>query len=157
MKAQIGKCYMVPCVRHSIKERMVWVPIHGGRFADPELGNPNPHYHIDIRFISDAMYRWMSQNKQGYVPHVIRVLRSAVDLPIVHRRLRCYRQFGTIVDSTGRTDECWEIAQTSGEKFETLMENARVINDNGCPTCPHKGIPLDGARVVRGNTVECPG
>ena len=46
----VGTPYEVPCI--SVGEfNGVFVPIHLPIHSDPELGAPQPHVHIDLRFL----------------------------------------------------------------------------------------------------------
>jgi len=157
MKVIIGQHYSVPCVRRPLNRGWLWLPIIGGRHPDPELDNPRPHYHIDIRFFTDKLLKWACGGE--YKPEKIKVFSSDIELPIKHRRLRCYRQFELArLPYPGAT-----INNVPFKEFEKLFVNAEIVVKDGCRFCPHKGMPLDGALESRYGTLEnaaivqCPG
>ena len=95
MEAEVGKYYLVKCLQYPVNGVSAWIPIMGERLADPEVGNPHPHYHVDYRFMSLALFSLFY--KGGFSAMNIRVLYdSDGTYPISYRRLRCYRNFGHI-------------------------------------------------------------
>lgn len=50
---EVGRFYLVPCVRYEYLYRLDWWPVMGRRHDDAEhLDFPWPHYHIDLRFLT---------------------------------------------------------------------------------------------------------
>ena len=151
----VGTPYEVPCI--SVGEfNGVFVPIHLPIHSDPELGAPQPHVHIDLRFLSlpdvarsllDPFLAW-ALRFLGPPPEaaVLRTLFfqviNAEPQDIVIRSMVCQRH----MPPYPRHLAGWLRAGGALESYRTRCPSA--------DRCPHKGLPLftgaDGRR-------HCPG
>lgn len=174
-----GRHYMVPCVpiqgwrenpplhRQRFNQHQIWVPVLLPGHADPEIGAPRYHWHVDYRFMTIAL-----------INHVFRGPLRLNNIKVVGdpeqkltprlRRLRCVRTFGLIHQHNQIEGS---IGSIDLHDFEAHWAEARVDLRDGCRYCPHKGTCLEGAApVVRKvsspsgtaeeivpGVVECPG
>ncbi len=152
---QVGQSYEVPCIKYSVGGKRLWVPILGDRHADPELSNPRPHYHIDVRFCTDALLKLLFP--KGYKSENVRVMSApdGVWIPVRNMRLKCQRRFELVRSYT--FPHCGSVNDVDYSDFEGWFEDVKVEEQDGCKRCPHKGMSLDGATEVSPGVVECPG
>jgi hypothetical protein len=149
---EVGKFYLVPCVRHYGE----WVPVIGPRHDDREvIGFAEKHYHKDVRFLSDdwleqrwAWSRFNSSRPLTCTPEEYELASVLiVDAEPRERRMKCRRrmpQFPTAITDAGRP--AWQ------RKLERAYKNANAK----CGRCPHRGLPLNGQPVKDGKVI-CPG
>lgn len=170
MTYEIGQSYRVPCVkaakRYSDGRRIEtwsgqWIPVLGPIHEDGEIiGFPYPHWHVDWRFASDAVFRraqgirqnWavlavpiMKHPKKSYelAPDMLeRIVLS--DTPVLRLR-KCKRVSPKWTDIRG-VDVHW---LKPLEKHCADMKMRNMV-------CPHRGLPLQGC-PQDGDVVHCPG
>lgn len=163
--AEVGKFYMVPCVRllvepmkqHPAANRDGWVPTIGPEHHDREtIGFTAMHTHIDVRFLSDAAVqrsrRWWAQGAeaaQSVLGFPVSTWSDGVGAtPLPHeramRRMKCRRPMP-------------EFPAFSAVKWHRKLEAEHA----GCKLkpgniCPRRGIDLTPF-VKPDGTVVCPG
>jgi hypothetical protein len=139
---EVGKFYMVPCVKImsgflSVGSVGEWIPVLLPAHPDPELSFPELHYHIDFRFnrfFSSAM-------------NMVAVLNPTLcSAPEYHRR-KCRREQPIFPKATPK-------ARTTFVPFETTYLEKKL--DLETMVCPHKRICLKGIKPVDG-VITCPG
>lgn len=149
MKPSIGRNYRVLCAlrkihhsKNSVEVKMY--PLIGHPHRDPELGGEFLHYHIDWRFLSEAVFTSLYLDEYGYAPRrVPYVFDMKPEDKYVMRNLRCQRempQFGPI----------WE------ERWMTFEKNFRCKKLVNGYICPHRGTDLRPFANEEGIAV-CPG
>ncbi len=147
----VGRRYLVPCVAIELRvlkgETHTWVPVFGGEHEDKDvIGFADMHWHFDLRFISDRIFR-----RTGGVPPIGSVDlkgvlvgnfdRRTVEKPrLCRRRMPPYPRYVSF-----------------REPLEKAYKKATVIEQDGCRLCPHRGLPLDGLPKRPDGSVVCRG
>lgn len=166
--AEIGRFYMVPCVKVNLSARSWWidangwVPVLGPKHADQEyLQFAQEHWHIDWRFVTDRCFKAAAggshhqlgrvlSNDTGDAYHHeltrapelrrIKCKRAMPDFPIVRKLLA-----GTYADHKA-------IRWTRLERAQAFVCNKLKPGN----ICPHRGIDLTPF-IKEDGTVICPG
>jgi hypothetical protein len=149
---EVGKFYLVPCVRAD----GVWTPVIGPRHEDKELiGFDEQHFHKDIRFMSDSQielgFDWAVSRTDRFItctPEQYEMASVLVRIDHEPRLMpqKCRRRmpdFPLHITDNGRP--AWQA------KLEDAYAGAKF-----CGRCPHRGIPLSGLPVKDGKAI-CPG
>mgnify|MGYP000929595438 CR=1 FL=1 len=155
----VGTLYEVPCINGGGEYNDLYFPIHLPIHTDPELGQPQPHVHIDLRFLClpDVVrsivdpflalaLRFLGPPREAQEAVILKSMFFKVILvepqDIVMRSMVCQRQ----MPPYPRHLAGWLREGGPLESYRTR-----------CPSsdrCPHKGLPLftgaDGRR-------HCPG
>lgn len=141
----IGRVYRVPCVFATAWQRAV--PIIGPLHEDKEHINfPEPHWHIDWRFVSKADYHWYSW--QGTSPVHSRVISQKNTAgPIVERRMKCKRPMPEFPVFPYNNKPVHWLRGLQDAYADTKLKCGMI--------CPHRGMPLAGCPVTDG-VVICP-
>jgi len=142
---EIGKFYLVPCLRASEKPPIYalkgeWVPVLLPEHEDAEIiGIPDRHFHLDFRFLSNRQnerasiaYAVERQSKTGY----------GFDSGITYKRKKMMRE--------SPAPNLYFVASW----FKTLQaryKDSCLVNMR----CPHRGIDLSGCRPISG-VITCP-
>jgi hypothetical protein len=148
---EVGKPYLVPCVRASSTPPSYarpgdWVPVLLPEHEDREIiGVPYAHYHLDFRFLSDRQHRLVHL---GSIMH-----RDLWPTPkpgltlyvgeLEYRRKKCRRRMPINYPHHLPT---WY------PRLEKAYTGACMVNRR----CPHKGIDLSGCEA-RNGVILCPG
>lgn len=148
---EVGKFYLVPCVRFE----GAWRPVIGPRHEDAEyIGVEILHYHDDLRFLGNAAikrsYEWHNFFSKGITcpPEEFKmtsVLASHACSKVVERPVRCKR----------RMPDFPLVVKTQRAPWFDKLQDA-YADSRGCARCPHRGMPLQGLPVKDG-VVICPG
>jgi hypothetical protein len=167
-KPEIGKFYLVPCVRVGLNAKTVWmdsncwVPVIGPKHIDAEhLEFTYEHYHIDWRFVGRTAWKYATSGPSGSA--LGRVLTNSdgdaykplLNTPPALRRIKCKREMPTFPTRKQIPDR-W--GTDHGIKWERL-ERAQAITCNKLKPgniCPHRGIDLTSFAQPDGTAV-CPG
>lgn len=168
--AEVGKFYMVPCVkvrpgaRTSWIASTGWVPVLGMKHRDAEhLDFPHEHYHVDWRFVGDKQYAAVLRKPSG-LPHGSVLTDTEGDFrnpsirqPVVMRRLKCRRDMPDFPE-VRKIVAGMEYHGDSGAKWERLERAQAIVCNKLKPgnICPHRGIDLTPF-VKPDGTVICPG
>lgn len=166
---EVGQVYLVPCVNlavvpqhelhtvfHKHQDKLVALPVLGYNHSDPEFrtsGGELPHYHLDIRFVTDFEFEevWQSSAKRANstspinFPIIPTITMMETPTTFLHPKL-CFRQlsdFRTMFIGLGY----------DYSDFEDKMEKHTLNLEN--PVCPHHGTSLKG-QCVRDGVVTCP-
>lgn len=164
----VGEFYKVPCMqvlpsnRIPLADPFGWVPVLGPLHEDFEILEFRlAHYHIDWRFVSEAVWRRAVQDvDQGAaVGHVLSTVlsnthgtpwRQKVEGTPELRRIKCRRAMpdfphnSTIPDRSYR----WERLERAQAFTCSKLKPGNV--------CPHRGIDLTPF-IKEDGTVTCPG
>ncbi len=140
--AEIGKKYLVPCIRYGYGSfGRGWVPILGPEHDDYEIiGIKGKHYHVDTRFLTASQLRendWRAPTvvcktddhdayKLAVKPRVC--IRNAIDFPAIYQ-------------------DRWPKELKEAFKDHKLKD---------CFVCPHKGFHLKPVEDSEGFAI-CPG
>lgn len=158
---KVGKYYRVPSVLRGRKH----VPVFGPPHTDVDLGVPELHFHVDIRFLtsSDASSLGLDLAKFAVPDDVtsnfdflVPVIQGYTHDAIATRKMKCVRP-GQNYQSPRRLPNGGEIRLDNGSteatgRLEDMCEKMRVTE---CGRCPHRGTPLGHQPVVNG-VVVCP-
>lgn len=158
-----GDVYEVPVLIDPEIGRTIPV-LHDRAHADPELGNPVVHHHIDYRFVRiDELKRWFPPG--GWLNRKLRSLSNwyrivtpvLPDVPgfvVEVRRRRCLRvmPYSPLTGRAGGRLSHLFPASGMREVAESLAAAGPLAD---CARCPHKGTNLVGAVEVDGVAV-CP-
>lgn len=148
---EVGKYYMVPCVRGEWDRKVADWPVLGPLHDDTEhIGFETPHYHVDARFVADRHLFLMRGGKANvfvfplHGPHEYeKQLYESTRPDLKHlgyRRRKCKRQ--------------WPDHPQTGE-WQQSLEDAYQDVVLKAPICPHRGAPLDTLEMKDG-CVLCP-
>lgn len=170
MTFEVGKFYRVPCLL--TKNRLAdgwstlwngeWIPVIGPLHRDDgPVEFPWLHWHVDLRFVSDRVFKEMEIGAPA--------TKSPYAMPLQKHPL-------------GWSPTNWRGEEKTGDSFvegETIMklrkcrrafpaypsrhafwlpklhEEFKDVRLKGM-VCPHRGIPLDGC-PRKGDVVTCPG
>lgn len=169
-RAEIGKWYLVPCIKVDASALTIWmdvngwVPVLGPKHRDIEhLEFDFEHWHIDWRFVGHRAYKYAAGKISGSpLSRVLtndgageyRTLNRSPEL----RRIKCKRDMPTFPQVRKfATPDPW-VRLSSGVKWPRL-ERAQAITCNKLKPgniCPHRGIDLTPF-VKPDGTVTCPG
>lgn len=165
-RAEVGKFYLVPCIKVPTSARTMWmdvngwVPIIGPKHSDLEhLEFELQHYHIDWRFVGWSQWRYATQKPSGSpLGSVLTNTHGTAYRPKVEgepqlRRIKCKRPMPE-----------FPRASTISSKREHAikwqrMERAQAFVCNKLKPgniCPHRGIDLTPF-IKEDGTVICPG
>jgi hypothetical protein len=151
---QVGSFYLVPCVQlfinlHKKKPDWRWQPVIGPWHEDEDIGTPDHHFHLDIRFMEE---RFLS--RLGPTIGRIHPARASVPVPtvpdptiapkITYRRIKMRRPMP-------------EFPGPCTAKFIVGLEVKFEHHQLKCRTCPHRGMPLDGLPQDEQGRVICNG
>jgi ferredoxin len=135
---EIGKRYMVPCVRLT-KFFSAWgigeyVPVLLAKHEDTEIVNfPWQHYHIDWRFVGEREFKYVADNRIGNsgVYGLVVSEQHAVchEEPPVYRRKVCKREMPDWPHHIAKWAEALD-AEYADKKL------------TACGKCPHRGVDL---------------
>lgn len=168
-RPEIGKFYMVPCIKVDFDCRSIWmdvngwVPVLGPKHADGEyLKFEFEHWHIDWRFVGWKAFSYATDN--GRKSPLSRVLTSDTTGPHglkeltrspVLRRIKCKRAMPEFPVVSQVVDAMYD---SHGRRWHHL-ERAQAITCNRLKPgniCPHRGIDLTPF-IRPDGTVTCPG
>lgn len=169
---KVGETYLVPCIEllpqsdgrfvPYAKRLSVDHPYKAGQFVtpvilpghhDPELNNPNLHYHLDLRFVLDSMGSYNpgfaiwtdSPDSQRTEFRAGGFSKAPVDLPL-HCTMSKIHPFNRLNDP-----------HQSLEVFFQGMERTMACKRlKPGMICPHKGFSLKGYDQGDGTAI-CPG
>jgi Rieske [2Fe-2S] domain len=161
IRADVGKFYMVPCIYVATPQKpSSWridnfIPIIGPKHEDGEALNfPHQHYHIDWRFVPQAMF----ENCSDYIgkPHGHVVSNThgnhVVEGEPVLKLRKCRREMPDFpaapIGRSSGTTRSW----AGLEVVQTFVCNKLKPGN----ICPHRGIDLTPF-VKPDGTVICPG
>lgn len=158
---EVGKVYNVPCMYTKCRGSFIpndgWVPVLGPKHEDAEhLNFPDPHYHVDWRFIPAQQYRQtlsgrpsgstlgtVLTNTEGYYPGTVEteLLRGT---PVLKRRL-CKRAMPIF---PARPNIDWARLERAQAFVCNKLKPGNI--------CPHRGIDLTPF-IEPDGTAICPG
>jgi hypothetical protein len=169
-RAEIGKFYLVPCIKVEFSARTIWmdvncwVPVLGPKHSDSEhLNFPFDHYHIDWRFVGHTPFNRLKRERSvlsrvltndGTDPWNKTITRS----PEL-RRIKCKREmpeFPKVSQIIVRS--AYSAGDGGGQKW-ARMETAQAMVCNKLKPgniCPHRGIDLTPF-IKPDGIVICPG
>lgn len=159
---ETGKFYRVPCLYARYFDIVGWWPVIGPLHDDHGAVNfPWLHHHIDVRFISERMFRRLA-HRGNWRPSVTsqqffarsspiqiavngKNFMSRDDVPPLElRRRRCARQWEHAPELDSKA--LW-IPKLEAEFKERRLKNM---------VCPHRGADLSTLPIDRHGCVECP-
>lgn len=154
-----GLVYRVPCIRVDRQGYSGWVPILGPAHSDPELGLREPHYHYDLRFISERQFRRLfksrlftshkpSPERDRWALGVLEDAGNVLDGPVL-RPLVCRRVMPEFVPYG-------LITPRGAQGFARIEEQHRGCRLK-CRTCPHRGFDLSSVTPNERGEIVCPG
>ena len=138
MKYQVGKTYLVPCIKLPIDGRAYWLAIldyHRGDITGKD------HYHIDVRFVSDFLLA-----KLGHDRSVALAANGPRPVEMVFRK--CRHDYVPIENFIG--------TEIPSDRAFAILERRNKKKTLNCSTmkCPHQGCDLSG--LGDGKEVVCP-
>lgn len=164
-RPEIGRFYMVPCMKVADSARTIWmdvggwVPVLGPRHIDQDhLDFPWEHYHIDWRFV--GAQPWKYANDESDLNVLGRVLTNTDGKGALRgspelRRIKCKREMPKFPPRAA-IYHAWR--GDVGIKWERL-ERAQAFACNKLKPgniCPHRGIDLTAFAQEDGAAI-CPG
>jgi len=149
MVYEIGKMYLVPCVRADEKtpprpaRGSEWIPILLPFHEDSEIVNfPHWHYHLDFRFLSPR--QWKNSGLSVVIhrrPVGDDALLEFFDGTVTYKRRKCLREMPSFYPETK-----WH------KELSAAYAKIGLVKWK----CPHRGLDLEGCPIVNG-VVTCPG
>jgi hypothetical protein len=166
----VGDEYMVPCVKLLVTpendpsrrgciyrpgtphtfEAGDWVPITGPLHTDPDLGNPNQHFHYDFRFTRPDLF-WGEIISLNYVDQ-LGGRGLAIDPDVWHQRLTMIRPPLAKPEFDRDHREWW-----SGMLEKKFKDDAIQVGSDGIRRCPHQGIPITSGTKLPCGSTRCAG
>lgn len=154
---EVGKRYLVPCIRVDRPERpdvgpaLGWLPVIGPAHEDAAILHfPIVHYHYDWRFVSTPQARRLYVFYKGRLQEFWAHSKVETASGVIEKEWRAVRCRRVMSDFP---------AIARGSSFdqaglEDAFASQRLKPD--CRVCPHRGLPLNGLPVREG-AVVCPG
>lgn len=158
----VGKFYRVPAILHVYpnwySSEMFW-PIIGPLHHDAEFFNlPNPHYHIDLRFIS-ARHRAVAKPYAGKLG----VNASFLARPLSARQLSAKGEFETLprpvlvrMRCTGNTIFYPHAHRDPICALNTHYAGTRCERGRQGWICPHRAAPIGTHLPDEDGVITCP-
>jgi hypothetical protein len=155
---EVGKIYLVPTVRYSWHGRMSDWPVFGPLHSDAEFFDfPWKHYHVDIRFLSDAELRIIGRKFAPEPDALFYGIARAYGAPLASRdkaehpqpgvrRRKCHRQW----DYYPHGDKAAVIA------LRAAFSDKQLIQKDGDLLCPHRGVSLATIPPDENGVITCP-
>jgi hypothetical protein len=175
----VGQFYDVPCIgveqpavsslrRSCSRELLPWMsedefawveslrPVLLPYHADPEMGEPIGHFHIDLRFLSDlrlhdltqfvkaTLQRELSPPELLYFVDVMPILENP-SAALTWVNLQCHRQMPEFP------------ADTAQDPVSFAYLQSFVGQPLDCGRCPHRGVYVASGQRTQSNQVVCPG
>ena len=173
---RVGRSYNVPCLVPQSFEaetnplesnpllseaEKLWLsgmrPVLLPHHADPELGEPIGHYHIDLRFLSASRLQAFTEFAEG-------TIKNTLDFHDLLGFVNVHQQ--------GVSDEVFALEWRHLKCHRTIPKTPldRPLNRRGfeylqsfigkpldCGRCPHRGVSVAAAPRQEGSQVVCPG
>lgn len=144
---EIGKSYLVPCVKakdfigiYTLAYSGLWLPIIGTLHDDPQIALSIPlHYHPDWRFVPEEVIIKLDRSRYGDFKTVV-ISKGEIEIlePVLQQR-EMLRHF--------------EFPSDLIKELEPLYLGKKT----GCRICPHRQVSLAGLTPRNDGTVICPG
>lgn len=153
-RAEVGKFYMVPCIKVALDARTIWmdvngwVPVLGPKHTDAEhLEFQFEHWHIDWRFVGHKPYRALLDGKVAPHGTVLtndgwnRLERNLTRAPEL-RRIKCKREMPDFP-----------------EVRKVVVPDIWTANQSGVKCRPHRGLQAGSVGLMTNpnNTPGVPG
>lgn len=142
---EVGKYYLVPCVRGQYFGVVADWPVIGPMHEDAEyIKFKWHHYHIDWRFVPHKLFRPLGYKMGALL--LTNHISNPIGLPApVLRRRKMYRPFQKFI---------WPATMSDAyKKFAAAYSESKLSSGM---VCPHRGLPLQGC-PQDGDVVTCPG
>lgn len=153
---KLGRRYLVPCVYYTWNWREQWWPVFRPRHDDLEFFKFEPqHYHIDPRFVSNAIYRSANAIGTSYMCEAAelfgRPLSEVHTLPLGEPELRpriCLREMPRYLPLPKMPEPVIALRKH--------YAGAPCARAKSGWICPHRKTPLGSFPVREDGKIECP-
>ena len=144
---EVGKFYMVPCVRGQYFRVVADWPVIGPQHDDADIvGFDHQHYHIDYRFVPERLFKPLGYQQGAPLMTSVTINPGGLPKPVLRRR-KMYRVPPSVSELLTRRASSWYF------KLQDAYADCKLKPGM---ICPHRGLPLETC-PRDADVVTCPG